>query len=187
MKKFTFILLAFVASIFFITTTGCGTDDEPTAPKKADTTSTDTTITDPTDLPNKITVGFDDYTIATEASKTFGEYNTGKNETYLTISGQDSKNGQVDFQIEIPGNTTGSFQTGTTGNSTFELGTGTIGDVRREEFSASNSDFTIVVTEYGAVGEMIKGTFSGEVKNGKTGVTIKITKGEFEVLRRDDA
>jgi hypothetical protein len=45
---------------------------------------------------------------------------------------------------------------------------------------------TIIVTEYGAVGDHIKGTFSGVVKNGKTGQSVNITKGKFDVIRRDN-
>ena len=65
-------------------------------------------------------------------------------------------------------------------------GAGEEGTIYREEFSASGSTMNIEVTEYGDIGEHIKGTFSGIVKNGRTSHSVNITKGKFDVIRRDD-
>ena len=50
-----------------------------------------------------------------------------------------------------------------------------------EGSGANNSDVTMQVTVYGAVGETIEGTFSGSLDDGST-----ISEGEFRVIRIPD-
>ena len=179
MKNFSIILFALAALTLGSTITGCG--PEPTTP----TVPVDTTKDNPEPtFTNSIKVGFVEYDLNLDEDRTFGVYNVPSNSTYISVFGNDGTNGDVDFNIEFPGNTTGTFTTHDGGGGVFECGTGTIGDVKRQEYSADNSEFTIVVTEYGAPGEMIKGTMSGKVKRGTN--TIDVPNGKFEVVRAID-
>lgn len=165
-----------VAATFSVSNTGCSDPVEPTPTDTTDTTDT----ADP--IVNSFTIGFDQYDLNLIESETFGVYNTAADRVYIYVSGNDSKNGFADFNIEIPNDSLGTYDT--RNGAVFEVGTGTKGDVRREEFSADNSTLTVVLTEYGAVGEKIKGTFSGTVMRGIQSVQIK--NGKFEVTRIDD-
>ncbi|PCJ67190.1 MAG: hypothetical protein COA58_02405 [Bacteroidetes bacterium] len=177
MKNFSLILFALTAISFGTTFTGCGPDNDPVI-------ITDTTTTGGNEDPvfaNSLKVGFVQYDLTTVDDKTFGVYNTASNLTYISVFGNDADEGDADFNIEIPGTDTGTFTTHNAGGGVFECGTGTEGDIKRQEYSADNSEFTIKVTEYGAVGEKIKGTFSGKVKRGTN--SIDVPKGKFEVTR----
>ncbi len=183
MKKFSLTLLFAAAAVIGISTTGCGGDETPVNPKPTDTTETG----NETQVANSVRVGLKDFSIVTETERTFGSYSTGKNETGVIVFGQDSKNGDIDFQITFPGKTAGTYITSETGANSlvFALGTGTAGDLRRQEHEASTTILTVTVTEYGSVGGKIKGTFSGQVKNA-SGQIVNITKGIFEVIRKAD-
>ena len=179
MKNFSIILVALAALTFGTTITGCG--PETTTP----TTPVDTTDNNPEPtFTNSLKVGFVQYDMDLDKERTFGVYNTGGDKTYISVFGNDADEGDVDFNIEFPGKTVGTFTTHDGGGAVFECGTGTEGDIKRQEFSADNSEFTVVVTEYGAVGEKIKGTFSGKVKRGTN--TIDVPNGKFEVTRLID-
>ena len=181
MKKITLILLlTFTAAL--IMTTGCGSDDTSSTPNNNNQDSTPTVT-----LENQIQIGLKLFKLNEETDRTFGEYDTRDTSTYISVFGNDANHGDASFNITFPGQTTGTFVT-VNGSSDvdFQAGSGEEGTVRREEFSASGSTMTIIVTEYGAIGEHIKGTFSGVVKNGKTGQSVNITKGIFDVIRRDD-
>lgn len=183
MKKFSLILLVAVAAVLGMSTTGCGGDETPVNPKPADTTTTG----NETQVANSVRVGLRDFSIVTEKERTFGAYSTGKDETGVIVFGQDPKNGDIDFQITFPGKAKGTYITSETGANSlvFGLGTGTEGDLKRQEHEASTTILTVSVTEYGAVGGKIKGTFSGQVKN-TSGQIVNITKGIFEVVRKQD-
>lgn len=180
MKKLSYLAFILLAVGFLFSTTGC--DDETPEPP---VTTTDTTDNNDPAIVNKMTVGFDRYELNIDETLTDGFYSTGDNSTVVNVSGNDGKEGDADFTLTFPGNTTGTFTTHNNGGATFEAGTGTVGTVQRTEMDASSSDFTIVVTEYGAVGEKIKGTFSGKVKNTNS-QSIDIKDGEFEVTRKAD-
>jgi hypothetical protein len=181
MKNITLLLL-FGAAVALSLTTGCGTDDTPTKPTNNTQDSTPTST-----ITNQIQIGLELFKLNENADKTFGQFDSGDSSTYISVYGNDGTNGDANFNITFPGQTTGTFTT-VVGNSDvdFQAGAGEEGTIYREEFSASGSTMTIVVTEYGAIGEHIKGTFSGQVKNGRTGQTVNITKGIFDVVRRDD-
>ncbi len=169
-----------VAASFGISNTGCS--DDPVAPKPVDTTDTTGGGEDP--IVNGFKIGFDQYDLTTEESKTYGVHNKAANRTYVYVAGNDGKNGDADFDFEFPGNMAGTFTNQAGGSVMFSCGTGTVGDIKREEFASDAALFTVVVTEYGAVGEMIKGTFSGKVKKGTN--TFDVSKGYFEVERLAD-
>jgi len=136
---------------------------------------------------NSVTVGLQGYEIVTEAARTNCSYSPSKDQSAIIVFGTDADAGDIDFQITFDGKATGTYSSQGMGaeNVIFALGTGTEGDVRRQEHEASTTNLTVVVTEYGEVGEKVKGTFSGQVKN-TSGQTINITKGVFEVTRKED-
>jgi hypothetical protein len=178
MKNFSIILIALVALTFGSTITGCG--PETTTP----TVPTDTVVDPGPTFTNAVKIGFVDYELDLDNDRTFGVYNQPSNKTYISVFGNDASEGNCDFNIEFPGQTTGTFTTHDGGGAIFECGTGTIGDIKRQEYSADNSEFTVIVTEYGAPGEMRKGTMSGNVKRGTN--TIDVPTGKFEVMRPND-
>jgi hypothetical protein len=182
MKKFSLILFIAVAAIIGTTTTSCS-DDTPVQPNNS---SSDTTITG-AEAKNKLRVGLKDYAIVEEAARTNSTYISGKDETSIIVFGSDDTNGDIDFQITFKGKSTGTYSSSEIGDNglVFGLGTGTVGDVRRQEHEASSTTLTVIVTEYGGVGEQVKGTLSGQVKN-VNGQTVNITNGEFEVTRKED-
>ena len=183
MKKITLILLLFSATAL-IMTTGCGSDEDPTTSSNNNNPQ-DSTPT--TSIDNQIQIGLELFKFNEDIDRTFGEYNSRDTSTYISVFGNDPNYGDASFNITFPGQTTGSFVT-VVGSSEvdFQAGAGEEGTIYREEFSASGSTMNIEVTEYGAIGEHIKGTFSGIVKNGRTGQSVNITKGKFEVIRRND-
>lgn len=178
MKNLAFVLLVIAAATIGLNNTGCSEVVEPTTP----TDTTDTTETGLV-LDNRFTLGFDTYTIDEDENTTSGVYNIAADRTYIFAAGNDPKNGDADFNIEFPGDSVGTFTVKDDG-IVFECGTGTKGTVKREEFSADNTNLTVIVTEYGAVGEKIKGTFSGKVMKGINSLDIK--NGSFEVERSPD-
>jgi len=180
MKNLSLILLI-VSAAALTMTTGCG-DDTNTTPTNNTQDSTSTVT-----IENQIQIGLELFKLNEEVDRTFGEYTTSETSTYISVFGNDQNYGDASFNITFPGESTGTFVT-EEGSSVvdFQAGAGEEGTIRREEYSASGSTMTIVVTEYGAIGEHIKGTFSGTVKNGRTGQSVNITKGKFDVVRRDD-
>ncbi|MDB4160942.1 hypothetical protein N9772_01070 [Bacteroidia bacterium] len=182
MKKFSVILLMAVAAIIGTTTTSCGGED-PVAPKVSTTDTTETAV----EANNKVRVGLKDYSIVEEAARTNSTYISGEDKTAIIVFGSDNTHGDIDFQITFKGKSTGTYTSSEVGDNglVFGLGTGTEGDVRRQEHEASTTTLTVIVTEYGEVGEQVKGTFSGQVKN-VNGQTVNISNGEFEVTRKED-
>ena len=170
-----------VAASFGISNTGCS--DTPVTPKPVDTTDT-TGGGGGEPIVNGFKIGFDQYDLTIEESLTYGVYNKAADRTYIYVSGNDGKNGDADFDFEFKGNMAGTFTNQSGGSLVFSCGTGTVGDIKREEFASDAGLFTVVVTEYGAVGEMIKGTFSGQVKKGTN--TYNVSNGYFEVERLAD-
>jgi hypothetical protein len=181
MKNITLILLLFSAAALTMTT-GCGSDDTSTTPSDNTQDSTPTVS-----IENQIQIGLELFKLNEEVDRTFGEYTTRDTSTYISVFGNDANYGDASFNITFPGQTTGTFVTEVGSSDVdFQAGAGEEGTIRREVYSASGSTMTIIVTEYGAVGDHIKGTFSGVVKNGKTGQSVNITKGKFDVIRRDN-
>lgn len=180
MKKITILFLAAIVFAAMFGTTGCG--PEPvTQPTPVDTTSTEDT-TDTYKGINTITVGLKPYNLTISAAASYAVYNKAANTTYIVVSGTDKTNGVASFKIEATGDKTGTFTTQSNGGLVFDCSTGLPEDVRFQEYSAANSNFTTTITEYGAVGERIKGTFSGTVKIGAS--SVEISNGQFDMLRK---
>lgn len=169
--------MAVVAATFSVSNTGCSDPVEPTPTDTTDTTGNNTDA-----IVNSFKLGFDQYDLNLVESETFGVYNKAADRVYIFVSGNDARNGDADFNIEIPNDSLGTYDT--RDGAVFEVGTGTRGDVRREEFSADNSSVKITLTEYNPVGEKIKGTFSGTVMRGIQ--SVQIQNGKFEVTRLQD-
>lgn len=183
MKKLSLVLLVAVATALSMGTTSCGPETTNPTPTTTDSTDTGGNI----EVVNSVTVGLQAYSIVTEAERTNSTYVTAKDETEIICFGNDAEAGDIDFQITFSGKSTGTYVSNSTGADkvVFGLGTGTEGDVRRQEHDAGSTALTVVVTEYGNIGGLVKGTFSGQVKN-QNGQTINISKGIFEVVRKAD-
>ncbi len=176
MKNISIVLLVIIAATFGFSNTGC--KDTTTDPDPVDTTTTDTTSNSKL---VKFTLGFDAYELDVDASGTYAVYNVAANTTYIYAKGNDGKLGNGDFEMEIDSNTTGTY---TTASGAAYLGLGTGEGVRREEFTSDDGGITIVISEYGAVGGKVKGTFSGKVRKGINSYDVK--NGSFEVVRKPD-
>jgi|AntRauTorckE5430_2_1112549.scaffolds.fasta_scaffold09228_3 hypothetical protein len=183
MKNLSFILFVFAGLIVGSAITGCGGDD--TLPVASTDTTDNGGGVDPVTFTSKVTVGLVKYNIAEDPARTYANYNSSTGNTELIVYGTDQNNGAVDFNIVFPGKTAGVFLRQDDEGTAFQIGTGVIGDLKRKEYSALTTEFTITVTEVGAVGGRIKGTFTGQAKS-PAGQTINITKGEFDVERRAD-
>jgi hypothetical protein len=184
MKNLSFILFVFAALIIGSSVTGCGSDDVPAAPTNT-TDTTDNSGGGTVTFKNKVTVGLFAYSILEDSERTYANYSSSTGNTELIVYGRDQNNGAVDFNIVFPGKTAGVYLTEDEDGTAFQIGTGVIGDLKRKEYSALTTGLTISVTEIGAVGGRIKGTFTGQAKS-SAGQTINITKGEFDVVRRAD-
>lgn len=182
MKKISFILMVLSALYIGSTSTGCSEDTVAT-PKTTDTTATEDTTT--VTAENQVNIGIKFYNIIPSAEGAVGRYSASTSKTTIAVDGIDAKNGPVNFDIKFTGTKTGTF-TMAGGNLEFSCGRGELNTVYREEFGAAGSVFTVDITEYGAVGGKIKGTFSGTVKNAKTGQSVPVTLGVFSVTRGTD-
>lgn len=176
MKKISFILLVLLAVSFSMSTTSCSDDTPPIVTQPEDTTGT-------VEITNKITVGFDSYELTLDETLTSAFYKTTNQTSVINVYGNDATLGNADFQITIPGQAVGTFTSHNNGGANVEIGTGE--GVRREEFNTNGTEFTVVVTEFGAVGEAIKGTFSGTVKD-KFSKSVTVKNGTFDVIRTKD-
>jgi hypothetical protein len=184
MKNLSFILFVFAALIIGSSVTGCGSDVVPVAPTGT-TDTTDNSGGGTVTFKNKVKVGFDDYSIAEDPDRTYGNYNKATGNTEVIVFGTDANNGDVNFSLTFPGKLVASYVRTLSPGTSFAIGVGTIGENNRTEYSASSTEFVINVTQYGDVGGRIKGTFNGQAKS-SAGQTINITKGEFDVERRAD-
>lgn len=107
-----------------------------------------------------------------------GGYQTADTATYMyalksgySLSSTNAPVGGM-FMIGFPGSTTGTFdETDNAGMSWL--------NAAGDDFDSSFID--IVVTNYGAVGDSIDGTFSGTLDDGGSGMIV--TEGSFHVLR----
>lgn len=182
MKKITTLVLLVLAGTFAITThTSCGSSTPP-IPQD----STDNNDSNAAGAVNGFKIGFDEYELDINASLTYGVYNKAANKTYIYVSGNDASQAEneqnAEFALEVDSNIVGSF--GKNDGARIDVGTGS--GVKRLEYTSDGASITIVITEYGAPGGRIKGTFSGSVKESNAVSTTPITNGFFDVLRKDD-
>ena len=183
MKKLSLIILVLLAGTFALTTnTGCsGTGTEPLP---QDTTDDDP---DPTEKINGFKIGIDPtYELDVVDALTYAVYNKAANKTYVFVSGNDGTKPQneqdADFGLEFNTNMTGSY----TKNEGARIDVGTGSGIKRIEYTSDGAAITINVSEYGAVGERVKGTFSGTVKAANQVGTVNISGGFFDVKRIED-
>ena len=108
-----------------------------------------------------------------------GGYFTGSNQTSINI-----RNGSFNVFLVTLGKTVGTFNAAGGAKNTMSLENSDLNPY----VSSATSPYSITITEYGAVGGKIKGTFSGtlnRVKESKV-QTVTISNGKFEVTRAAD-
>jgi hypothetical protein len=175
-----FTLIALFVGFFVIW--GCD-DKEPTP--TTTTNTTDTTDNDTTETPTVVlNVGFDKYNVVTDKSFSEANYVSGNDITRVYFIGNSVKtNTPIQIQLEWAGKTTGTFtQTADDVDITVDVENSSSPKYKQyDQDTDSNSEITI--TEYGAVGEMIKGTFKGRLKANLSGEEIS---GTFEIVRGAD-
>lgn len=179
--KNTIAIVSLIAGGFFLSE--C---NEPSPPAPV-VTPKDTTAPKPV---NKFKAGFEVYNLDINVDLTYGAYNKTVGQTAILADGVSSKNsipgavsGPGDFKITFEGQGKGTY---TQASGIFiDLEVGTDVGIKRNEYGTdSKSDVVVTVTEWGAVGGRIKGTFTGTLKTGIN--SIKIGEGVFDVLRRPD-
>ena len=166
MKIFNTIILIIIISIFYM---GCdssgGGDDTPDYKVEFTINGTTYTFTDAHDDPDDVSEG-----CIKSGTKTFivsDNEETPDRYTYFTI----------------PGTSSGTFND-TAGPLAFELVIPAGNNFLDDDTTAD--DFTFNITEFGEVDGVIKGTFSGTVKEIGTANTYPLTDGVFEVKRKAD-
>ena len=102
--------------------------------------------------------------------------------TKTTIMAENEDNPDQYVEITIPGINTGTFHD-ILGRSCFHFRRGNSDYFNDDNDTAD--DFTIQITEYGEVGGIIRGTFSGTVEDAAE-TEYQVTDGYFEVIRRAD-
>lgn len=175
-----FTLVALFIGFFVIW--GCG-DKEPTPTTNNNTT--DTTDNDTTETATVfLNVGFTKYDIVTDKSFSEANYISGNNITSVYFIGNSLKsNTPIQIQLEWPGKTTGTFLQAD-GKVDMTVDVENSSSPRYKQYDQdTDSKSEITITEYGAVGEMIKGTFKGRLKANLSGEEIS---GSFSVVRGQD-
>jgi hypothetical protein len=179
--KNTIAIASLIVGGFFLS--NCG--EEPTTPVVV--TPTDTTAPKPV---NKFRAGFEIYNLDINTDLTYGAYNKASGQTAIQADGVSSKNsipgavsGPGDFKITFEGSGVGTY-TQSSGKY-INLEVGTEAGIKRNEYGTDDkSGVVVTVTEWGAVGGRIKGTFTGTLKTGIN--SIVIDQGVFDVLRKAD-
>jgi hypothetical protein len=181
MKRLRYIILAMMIAPMLIISNGCG-DDPVTLPDTTDTIPKDTAGAG-------FKVGFDIYELVINDDQTDGHYRAADNKTLINVVGQSEKadggvvEGKGEIELEFPGNIAGSWSQANMDEITIELATGVL-PMRTEYSYDANSNMIITITEYGEVGEKIKGTFSGLLKSGINQRDVR--NGFFSVTRSAD-
>ncbi|MFY0643381.1 MAG: hypothetical protein JXR19_02835 [Bacteroidia bacterium] len=183
MKKLSLFILVLLAGTFALTTnTSCsGSGSEPLPDDTTDNNP------DPVAKVNGFKIGIDPtYELDIVEPLTYAVYNKAANKTYVFVSGNDGTKPQneqdADFGLEFNTNMMGTY----TKNEGARIDVGTGSGIKRIEYTSDGAAITITVTEYGAVGGRVKGTFSGTVKAANQVGTVNITGGFFDVKRIDD-
>jgi hypothetical protein len=112
--------------------------------------------------------GYNNKYVRLQTAVSLGIYYTNDDVTGITCAAMDT----VSFSLLFPGKTIGSFA--------FQSGA----LVYKNLTTAAAKTVNINVTEYGVVGDHIKGTFEGTFQSGSGPVTI--TEGKFCVIRQPD-
>jgi hypothetical protein len=116
-------------------------------------------------------------------------YHTSSQNTSCNNTGT-GPSGAVYLDLYFPGNATGTFTLhGTPGYVDGYINIISQNKQYQGSNSGNNNQLSITVTEYGAVGEKIKGTFSGSLSrwDGNNWVYVTISNGKFSYTRVQDA
>jgi len=183
MKALRIIMIALLVSPALLFTTGCG--DDTVTPTPVDTTEDNSP-----DIFNRFTAGFEQYDLVIEPNSTYGVFNATTGLTTINVVGESTRvvgtpvvDGHAEMEIKVYTDDVGTYRQADQDDVEIEVATGE--GIRREEFSwDDNSNMVVSITQYDSVGGIIKGTFSGVLKNGINSVTFK--NGEFQVERIED-
>lgn len=115
-------------------------------------------------------------------SSSAGAYSASLKGTSVEIKGANDSL-ELEFSILFEGNKTGNFSLGT-GTDYITVRTAPISNPGNTTDYSSNPNGVIKITEYGAVGGKIAGTFGGEFNS--VGTNFTITNGTFSVVRAAD-
>lgn len=183
MKNLKYLIIALMISPLFFINTGCGSDDGPVVVTPIDTV-------EPTDTPAcGFTVSFQNYQLVLDNNLSQGSYRKDINETLVNIVGYSEKGNagatitsRAELELKFIGKDIGVHTQNTPGFS-LEIATGE-GSKRIESSTDPANSIALTITEYGEVGELIKCTFTGELKSGIN--TRAFSKGFFEIERDVD-
>ncbi len=181
MKNVKYLLIAMMVAPMFFVGTGCGPDGDDT-PIIVDTTPT------VIDTPRcGFTVSFDNYQLVLENDASGAYYDMATNKTTIEVVGYSTKGvgeatitSKAEVELSFNGKDTGMMDQNTVG---FELRIATgEGTKLIESTSDVTNALTVNISEFGEVGELVKGTFTGKLK---TGINSRdFSKGYFEVTRK---
>ncbi len=174
------ILGAFIMPALLLSS-GCG-DDTSTPPAKNDDNNNNTT--DPI-VYTSFKMGLYFYQLVLTTTGNTANYKTAFDITRIIITGNDSKQGKTEVLMEFPGNKPGIFKQADEDDVLLEI-TGNKGDKVKEVTYQTDPETNLIINvlEYGAVGDTIRGTFSGKLKVGINSYLVK--EGKFAVQRKDD-
>lgn len=173
------VLMAMIAPAF-IAITGCGDDPEPPV-QKPDTTNNNT---DPIIL-TSFKMGLYSYELVVNQSKTTANYNNASDLTKIVITGDDASRGKTEVKIDFPGKTIGTFKQADGAKVLLEITTNKSDPIKEVTYQTDpETNLIIGITEYGAVGDTIRGTFSGKLKVGIN--SYQVQNGKFAVVRKGD-
>lgn len=164
----------------FVIGTGCGPEPTPTP---VDTTDNKVELDSPT---AGFTASFDNYQLVVDQSKSLANYQDAAKRTSIVIVGESHKghagsniSDKAEIEIVFDGDKKGVFTEASPG---FLCSIKTGEGAKETEFQTSGgSSFILEVTDYGAPGEMIEGTFSGTLKAGIS--SKQFSKGYFKIKR----
>jgi hypothetical protein len=181
MKHLKVIALLLFISPAFMTFTGC-TDDS--VPPVVDTTE------DKIQIVNSFDLGNDRYEVEINEGLTDAIYSKQSDQTTVTVtgvskrvSGTNIQDGAVTIQLKFPGKIKADYEMERNHDITLEI---SIKENNRPEIAygtSFDSALEFSIFEYGEVGEIVKGTFTGKLKSGSS---ILVKNGLFEVTREKD-
>jgi hypothetical protein len=184
MKKINILIVLFVFGAIFAQV-GCSDDDTPPPPPpKNDTKDTTDKDTTPAEINFKVTLGVKTFEVETLATSV-ANYESNNDETVVYITGSDVKdNTPIVFELKFKGNEEGTF---VFPNLNVQLTEGNPGTITFREYVGdpnASQKFTVNITKYGAVGEYIEGTFSGNLLRNLNPTPTR--NGYFKVKRGED-
>ncbi|MFT5725676.1 MAG: hypothetical protein ACI9JN_002803, partial [Bacteroidia bacterium] len=174
MKNVKYFVIALMVSPLFLANIGCDDDDLPPVVVPEDTVAA-------TDTPAcGFIVSFKNYQLVLDPNLSQASYRKDIDQTLINIVGYSTDGNagatitsKVELELVFKGKDIGVYTQNST-DFTLEVATGE-GAKRIESSSDPANVMAVTVTEYGEVGELIKATFTGELKSGIN--TRSFTKG----------